>query len=336
MTAVNPPWACQGRSDHPAQLVRMAQAGATGAPFALGGTSPVGGVDPYFGAAALITGLASLNVQVGTGLIYIPNTTAWNGMYAGYNTANFNVSIAAASSTQWRTDRVDAVCTDPGDATAAWNAVVTTGTFSSSSPGATPAAPANSIPLALIRVVPNMTVTNGGGTVVDNRTMNGLKGVWPTTSALRPSLSCPNGTMWYESDTQALGVIVAGAYRYINVTAPAVQDPWHNFNPLVTGWSVPVSGFAKYRKTFDNEVQITASLATTTGTAGDNLVTITSSALPAGYRPINNHPFAVATNIPATARQAFGQLLTTGHIQLNDVSTTASNVWWEVKIPLDV
>jgi hypothetical protein len=314
----------------------MAQAGATGAPFALGGTSPVGGVDPYFGAAALITGLASLNVQVGTGLIYIPNTTAWNGMYAGYNTANFNVSIAAASSTQWRTDRVDAVCTDPGDATAAWNAVVTTGTFSSSSPGATPAAPANSIPLALIRVVPNMTVTNGGGTVVDNRTMNGLKGVWPTTSALRPSLSCPNGTMWYESDTQALGVIVAGAYRYINVTAPAVQDPWHNFNPLVTGWSVPVSGFAKYRKTFDNEVQITASLATTTGTAGDNLVTITSSALPAGYRPINNHPFAVATNIPATARQAFGQLLTTGHIQLNDVSTTASNVWWEVKIPLDV
>jgi hypothetical protein len=280
-----------------------------------------------------------MNVQIGTGLVYIPNTTAWNGMYAGYNTANFNVSIAAASGTQWRTDRVDAVCTDPGDNTANWNAVVTTGTFSSSSPGATPAAPANSTPLALIRVVPNMTVTNGGGTVVDNRLIAGLKGVWPTTSAARPSLSCPNGTMWYESDTQSLGVIVAGAYRYINVAAPAVQDPWHNFNPLVTGWSVPANGYAKYRKTFDNEVQIEGAIATTAGTSG-TFTTITQSPLPAGYRPVNDHLFPVTTDqiatSPTTNQSPKGKLMTTGHIQLQAISTSANFIWWEVRCPLDI
>jgi len=339
MTAVNPPWACQGRTDHPAALVRMAQAGATGAPFALGGTSPAGGVDPYFGQALAITGLASLNVQVGTGLVFMPNTTAWNGQYAGYNSATFNVALAAASSTQWRRDLIVAQCTDPGDNTANWNVVAVTGTFSSSAPGALPAQPANSILLAVVNFVPNMTVTNGGGTVVDSRVMNGLKGVWPTTSALRPSLSCPNGTMWYESDTQSLGVIIGGAYRYINVSAPAVQDPWHNFNPLAAGWSVPVNGYAKYRKTFDNEVQIEGAIATTVGTSG-TFTTITASALPAGYRPVNDHIFPVTTDqiatSPTTNQSPKGKIMTTGHIQLQAISSSANFIWWEVRCPLDI
>jgi hypothetical protein len=312
-------------------------AGATGAPFASGATSPSGGVDPYLGQAMAVTGLASLNVQIGTGLVYIPNTTAWNGMYAGYNTATFNVTIPSVSTTQWRSDYIVAQVTDPGDNTANWAVVDVPGAFSSSSPGALPSLPANSIPLAIIRVVPNMTVTNGGGTVVDARVINGLKGVWPTTSSARPSLSAPNGTMWYEADTQALGVIVNGAYAYIN-TAVQIEDPWHNFNPLVTGWSVPAGGFAKYRKTFDNEVQLTCSIATTVGTS-NVMTTITASPLPSGYRPPNNHVFAAATDAESgspSAQSPRGQLLTTGHIQLQYIGAAANFAEFEVRIPLDV
>src|SRR6266571_450582 len=129
MAAANPPYACQGRTDHPAQLFRIAHATATGAPFAAGNTSPAGGVDPYLGQGMVVTGLASMNVQIGTGVVNIPHTTAWNGMYTGYNTATFNVALAAASATQWRRDLIVAQVTDPGDNTAAWNAVAVTGTF---------------------------------------------------------------------------------------------------------------------------------------------------------------------------------------------------------------
>lgn len=337
MAAINPPYVCQGRADHPAQLFRLGLAAVSGAPFAAGGTSPVGGVDPYFGQALVVTGQASMNVQIGTGVVLIPNTTAWNGLYAGYNTATFNVALAAASGTQYRSDYIVAQCTDPGDNTANWNVVAVTGAFSSTSPGSLPAIPANAIPLAIIRVVPNMTVTTGAGTIVDARTFNGLKGVFPTTSAARPSLSCPNGTMWYESDTQALGVIVNGAYQYIS-TAPQVRDPWHNFNPLVSGWAVPGNGFAKYRKTFDNEVQIECAITTTAGTSG-SWVTITASPLPAGYRPLNDHIFPVTTDAVATTpanQDPHGAIRTTGHIQLQGIATAATLVWFEQRCPLDL
>ena len=105
--------------------------------------------------------LAGHGVQVGTGLVYIPNSTAWNGEYAGYNTSTFNVALAASSSTQYRRDYIVAQVTDPGDATANWNVVAVTGTFSSSAPGALPAIPANSIPLAIVNVTPNMTIGDG-------------------------------------------------------------------------------------------------------------------------------------------------------------------------------
>src|SRR3954469_18418779 len=141
MAANNPPWACQGRTDHPAQLVRMAQAGVATRAGVPGITVALGGVNPYFGNRLVITGLASMNVQADTGLVYIPNSTAWNGLYAGYNTGTFNVSLAASSATQWRQDYIVAQVTDPGDNTANWNVVAVTGTFSSSAPGSLPALP---------------------------------------------------------------------------------------------------------------------------------------------------------------------------------------------------
>jgi hypothetical protein len=334
MTAVNPPFVAQGRTDHPAALFRMMLAAASGSPFATGGTSPVGGVDPYLGGACAVTGLASMNVQIGTGVVFIPNSTAWNGMYAAYNSANFNLSIAASSSTQWRTDRVDAVVTDPGDNTANWNAVVTTGTFSSSSPGATPAAPANSIPLALIRVVPNMTVTNGGGTVVDSRIFNGLKGVFPTTSALKPSTSCPNGTMWYESDTQLLGVLVNGTRKYIAFTSQlTANDAWHAFNPLSNSWAVGSGGFAQYRYSNDGRSVKISAFNLTAGTVTDG--TVVSNLFPAGYRPTSNHNFPVGcANVAGSGSPRF-TLDTSGNLKCFSIGA-GTNVSFETEVPLDL
>jgi hypothetical protein len=339
MTAINPPYVCQGRTDHPAQLFRLALAGAAGAPFAAGGTSPAGGVDPYLGQAMAITGLASMNVQVGTGLVYIPNTTAWNGMYAGYNTATFNVPIAASSSTQWRSDYIVAQVTDPGDNTANWQVSSVAGAFSSSSPGALPALPANSIPLAIIRVVPNMSVTNGGGTVVDARVFNGLKGVFPTTSANKPSLTCPNGTMWYESDTQLLGMLIGGARKYVAFTSQLTSnDPWHAFNPLSNSWAVGGGGWAQYRYANDGRSVKISAKGLTLGTKTDG--TIVSSNFPAGYRPINNHEFPVATDAipaPTTAGTPRMTLDTSGNLKcFGFLGSTGVEVSWDVEVPLDL
>jgi hypothetical protein len=232
MAATNPAYACQGRTDHPAALFRMAQAGLHPGAMAAAATAPVGGVSPHFGSSLNVTGLASMNVTIGTGLVYMPNSTAWNGMYAGYNTATFTVAIAAASSTQWRTDLICATMTDPGDNTAAWNVQAVTGTNSSSSPGSTPSLPANSVPIALIRVTPSMTITTGAGTIVDNRAYIGLQGAIITTSSNRPPTSSPNGTTWYETDTKGYGVIINNAYQYIAFGSVA-PDAWHTIS-LVT------------------------------------------------------------------------------------------------------
>ncbi len=338
MAAIEPPYVCQGRTDHPAQLFRMALAGATGAPFAAGGTSPQGGVDPYIGQAMVVTGLASLNVQIGTGLVYIPATTAWNGMYAGYNTATFNVAIPAASATQWRSDYIVAQVTDPGDATANWAVNNVAGTFSASSPGALPALPANSIPLAIVRVVPNMTVTNGGGTVVDARIFNGLKGVFPTTSALKPATTCPNGTMWYESDTQLLGVLVNGSRKYIAFTSQlSSNDAWHAFNPLSNSWSVPGGGFAQYRYSNDGRSIKLSAKQLSPGTKTDG--TVVSSNFPVGYRPINNHEFPISADALGglTAGMARMTLSTAGNLTVFGVNAAGlSEISFDVEVPLDL
>jgi len=264
----------------------MALAGVASAPGAAGITSPVGGVNPTLGNGLAVSGLASMNVSVGTGLAYVPNTTAWNGEYACYNTAAFNVAIAASSSTQYRRDYIVAQVTDPGDATANWNAVAVTGTFSSSSPGALPSIPANSIPLAIVVVTPNMTVTNAGGTVQDARTLLPLPGPWLTTSSTKPSTSSPEGTLWFESDTNQLGIIINATYQYLSIATTA-PDTWHDARPCAAGWSGSISGFypPQYRKTPDGQhVEL---YGTVQMGSPYNGVNIFANPLPAAYRP--NH-----------------------------------------------
>jgi hypothetical protein len=287
------------------------------------------------GQAMAITGLASMNVQVGTGLVFIPNTTAWNGMYAGYNTATFNVAIAAASSTQYRSDYIAAQMTDPGDATANWNVVAVTGAFSSTSPGALPALPANSIPLAIIRVTPNMTVTNAGGTVVDARVLRGLDGVWPTTSASKPALTFPNGTMWYESDTHSLGVILNGAYQYLVDTSRSTSnDSWHAFNPLSNSWSVGSGGWAQYRWADDGRsIKISAyKLAPGTVTGG----TVVSTNFPAGYRPLNTHEWPVSSDAINSGVAGRFTLSNAGSLAAWGIAAGATEVSFDVDVPLDL
>lgn len=334
MTASNPPFACQGRTDHSAQLFRMMLSGATGAPFAAGNTSPVGGVDPYLGNAMACTGLASMNVQVGTGLVYIPNSTAWNGMYAGYNSATFNVPIAASSSTQWRRDLIVAVVTDPGDNTANWQVSTITGAFSSSAPGALPAQPSNSILLAIVNVVPNMTVTNGGGTVQDARVFNGLKGTFRTTSAARPSLTCPEGTSWIETDTHQFGIIINGAYQFAVLSARSTaDDSWHAFNPLSNSWSVNAGGWGQYRYTDDGRSVKLSAFGLHAGTVTDG--TVVSSLIPAGYRPINNHTFNVAcANVAGSGAPRF-TLDTAGNLKCFSIGA-GTDVSFEADVPLDL
>jgi hypothetical protein len=334
MAASNPPFACQGRADHSAALFRMMLAGAAGAPFAVGNTSPAGGVDPYLGNAMQITGLASLNVQVGTGLVYMPASTAWNGMYAGFNSATFNVALAAASSTQWRRDLIVAQTTDPGDATANWNVVAVTGVFSSSAPGALPAQPANSVLLAIINVVPNMTVTNGGGTVQDSRIYSGLKGTYKTTSAARPPLTAPEGTSWIESDTHQFGVIINGAYQFAVLSArSSADDGWHAFNPLSNTWSVNAGGWGQYRYADDGRSVKLSGFGLHAGTVTDG--TVVSSLIPAGYRPINNHTFNVAcANVAGSGTPRF-TLDTAGNLKCFSIGA-GTDVSFEVDVPLDL
>ncbi len=276
MSAVNPPWACQGRTDHPAALVRNALAAALSMRGSGNNTTAAGGVHPDYGNRLVVTGLASMNVQVDTGAAVMPSSTSWYGCYYGYAATTTNLSIAASSATQWRTDRVDAAVTDPGDNTANWTPVVTTGTFSSSSPGATPAAPSNSVPLALIRVVPNMTVTNGAGTVLDNRQWLPLGGPLITTSANKPtSALSQDGTMWYETDTQQLGILIGGVARYI--VAGDAPDTLHTSTSLLNGWA----GTVCYRKSQDGMVHAWFQLNAGVGTDNTAFWNI-----PSGYQPV--------------------------------------------------
>jgi hypothetical protein len=277
---INPAYVMQGRTDHPAQLFRLALAGVASSPVVAGATAPGGGVNPYLGGRLAVTGLASLSVQVNTGLVYIPNSTAWQGLYAGFNTSTYNVSIPSASSTQWRRDYIAAVVTDPGDNTANWNIIDVAGTFSSSSPGALPSLPANAVPLAIVNVVPNMTVTNGSGTVADARLWQPLGGPWTTTSSARPSTSAPNGTMWYETDTNQLGVIINGAYKYVNVGTAA--DTWHTAT-YQNGWGPQAAGLDLQYTKLQNGLVATLGRLTCGSTFSGGPQTIAT--LPTGYRP---------------------------------------------------
>jgi len=289
----------------------MALAGAVMPSVTAGATVSTGGVNPYFGNLLSTTGQASMNVSVGTGLVYIPSSTAWNGMYAGYNTAALTVAIAASSSTQWRQDYIAAVVTDPGDNTANWNIVAVTGTFSSSSPGTLPALPNNAVPLAIVKVVPNMTVTNGGGTVVDARIWQPLAGTFVTTASGKPPTSRPEGTMWVETDTNLMGVLLNNQQQYF-MTSTSVPDTWHTAT-MQNGWTGPVQYrlFPALNAVWVQGVIDPASESSTT-----------FMTLPVGYRPASVQDCELGFHTSTGASSGdFLRAQTSGALQVFNVAT---------------
>jgi hypothetical protein len=239
-----------------------------------------------------VTGNAALTVNIDTGLVYMPASIAFNGVYVGYNAASYtSAALAAVSTTQWRTDAIVARQHDTanGDGDDNWDIVAITGAFSSSSPGATPALPNNSVLLALVRVTPNMTVTNGVGTIVDSRVYSPLTSMLYTTSAARPPLTAPEGTSWYETDNHIAGMIVNGSYQYqYNIPGPAsIPDVWHVLPTLQNSWTLitglPSSG---YRKRPSDPTMVEFMCAVQAGTRADGTVLLT---LPAGYAAAGNY-----------------------------------------------
>ena len=244
----NPAYALQNRSDHPAVLLRNALMGLV---FSAQGAAswPQGyGVNPLIGNRLAVTGTSGMTVNVDTGLGYMSSGTAFRGTYAGYNSASYSVTVPASSATQWRSDYIvmrqhDTAYGDPDDN---WDIIDVPGTFSSSSPGNLPAIPDTGIPLGIIRVTPNMSVTNGAGTVVDARVYTALGGPVPVTSTGLLPGTLLDGRLWVETDTHLLGVTLNGTRQYIatvpNITG--VNDTPHNMPAMANNWSV--SGQAKY------------------------------------------------------------------------------------------
>jgi hypothetical protein len=308
---INPPYVCQGRTDHPAQLFRMSLAGSVTGSNTPGSATAVGGVNPYLGNQLKVTGLASMNVAIDTGLAYVPSSTAWNGMYGCYNTTSFNVSIAASSSTQWRRDYIVAQVTDPGDNTANWNVVAVTGTFSSTAPGSLPALPNNCIPLAIVNVVPNMTVTSGAGTISDARVLQPLAGVQTTTSAAKPATTSREGTLWVETDTHRLGVILNGAQNYL-VSNPTADGTWTSLTPQ-NGWA----GSIEYRFVAAlNAVWVIATLDPSSETNAQ------FQSLPVGFRPATQQDSDLTFHTGTGASSgAFLRVQTNGSMQVINVAT---------------
>jgi hypothetical protein len=283
---VNPAYVMQGRADHPAQLFRMALAGVATGPAAVGVTSPKGGVSPFFGGAMQVTGLGSMNVTVNTGLAYVPHSSAWNGAYACYNAATYNVSIPGASASQYRRDYIAIAVTDPGDATASWDIVDVQGTNSSTSPGSLPTLPNNALPLGIVNVTPNMTVTSGAGTITDSRSYAPLPGPYICTSTTRPINTAPSGTIWYETDTGSMGIMVNGAPQYF-VIAPSVIDTWHDMRPGNSGWGTSVTGeYPPQYKFSPDGLRVELFGAVTIKPSGTiSNVAIFANAVPSPYRP---------------------------------------------------
>jgi hypothetical protein len=289
MAPVIPSFILQGRTDNTAQAMRMALAADVIGAMVVGATAPGGGVHPAFGNRLNVTGTSGMTVNVDTGLVYMPASTAWNGIYAGWNIASYSVAVPAASATQYRQDYIAAVQTDTGSSTDVWDIVNVAGTFSASAPGALPTLPNNAVPLAIVAVTPNMTVTNGVGTVQDARVWAPLSSTIPCTSSTRPPLTCPEGTEFFESDTHMMGMIVNGAYQYeYNIPGgAALIDTWHDFGALSNSWTVngtnPLSGYR--RAPFDPSImQIIVNFHSGVITNGTVIVN-----LPSPYRVSANY-----------------------------------------------
>ena len=343
MAPVQPAFILQGRTDNSAQAMRMAIAADVIGAMQIGATSPGGGVHPAFGNRLNVTGTTGLTVNVDTGVVYMPASTAYNGIYCGWNIASYSVPLAAISGTQYRQDYIAAVQTDTGSSGDTWDIVDVVGTNSGTAPGALPTLPNNAVPLAIVACTPAMTVTNGVGTVTDARVWAPISSTIPCTSTTRPPLSCPEGTEFMESDTHLMGMIVNGQYQYeYNIPGvAATPDVWHDFPSLSNSWlsngTNPLNGYR--RKPYDpTMMQVIFNLKSGVITNGTVIMN-----LPAPYRVSANYQrLDLSCDIEAagwTSPRSDGgtpyvRFSTTGDIAVYGLPNGSGNVYGQGEIRL--
>ena len=119
------------------------------------------------------------------------------------------------------------------------------------------------------------------------------------------------------------------------------EETWHAFNPLSNSWAVPTNGYAQYRLTPMNELQISAWI---TSPQSSTVNGVTIATFPSGYRPLSTHGFPVACDLMESSyvpgNGSPSMTITSGGVLQSfgcgGGSGTKANIYFEVKIPLDV
>jgi len=123
----------------------------------------------------------------------------------------------------------------------------------------------------------------------------------------------------------------------VTALQPGTQnaETWHNFNPLSSSWFLPGGGYAKYRLTVANELQISAAIATPSSGNVNNQVIAT---FPTGYRPASTHYLVtsgdnVQNSVGGVNPQVY--INSSGQLQSRGCNNSC-NVWIDGRIPLDI
>lgn len=115
-------------------------------------------------------------------------------------------------------------------------------------------------------------------------------------------------------------------------TEPETRETWHSFAPLSNSWSVPSGGFAQYRITPQNELQISAVIQA----PGSSVNGVTIATFPVNYRAASTHRFVVATDtLIASVGNGWFSITSGGVMQSNNIGASAV-VGIETRIPLDL
>lgn len=134
----------------------------------------------------------------------------------------------------------------------------------------------------------------------------------------------------------AVGSVVIDARAGSNGTGEITIDTWHSFTPG-NSWTVPTGGFAQYRLTPTNELQISAQL---NGPSGSTVNGVTIVTFPAAYRPVSTHWFPVTTNLYPSSNTSTPRMSidSTGALQAQGVGGNPGSAFvnFEIRIPLDI
>lgn len=163
MTEIQPASFYQARTDHSAEVMRMAQAAMMGEHNIAGGFSGRGGIHPESGNRMQVTqtGSPSMAVIVRSGTVFLAGSEgARQGMYVCHNDADKTISVAAAPGAgQSRKDIVQARVRDAqySGSNNDWLLEVKTGTPASTGTEVAPANDANGLTLAIISIGPSQS-----------------------------------------------------------------------------------------------------------------------------------------------------------------------------------